>query len=212
MEQELKNLLRESRVLEISKVNKTTHNFINLAVFVGLSISFAVLSHLCTDLPFVLILSPIFFGIIFFSYFILVVHEGSHLMFLVTENIKTKRFLNRLFSYPVAALSFQDYIEDWEHGHLEHHRNPIHGEKRPDPQNCNEFIHEKKSLYKEIFKILTKPGYAFLKQNSCVKMDKKFLVKRLLLGSLAWGSLFLLDVIFFEWWIIIPQVFSPTLQ
>ena len=211
MEQELKKLLRESRALEISKMNKIVHNFINLTMLVGLSSLFIVVSHLCIKLPIILILSPLFYGIIFFSYFILIVHEGSHLMFLVTKNTKTKRFLNRLFSYPIAALSFQDYIEDWEMGHLEHHRNPVLGEKRPDPQNCAEFIHERKDLYKEIFKILTKPGYAFFKQNSCVKMDKRFLKKRLLLGTLAWGSLLLLDILFFEWWIIIPQVFSANI-
>ena len=71
-----------------------------------------------------------------FSFFILVVHEGSHLMFFVTKNIKLKKYLNRMFSYPIAALSFQDHIEDWELGHLEHHRNPIKGDVKPDPQNC----------------------------------------------------------------------------
>ncbi len=158
-----------------------------------------------------LIISPIIYGLLFFSFFILVVHEGSHLMFLVTKNIKVKKYLNRGFSYPIAALSFQDYVEDWELGHLEHHRNPIKGDKRPDPQNCPDFIHDKSELRQEIIKIFTKPGYAFFKQNSCVKMNRKFLVKRVLLGIAAWGVLLAINAVFFKWWLIIPQVFSANI-
>jgi fatty acid desaturase len=211
MEQELKYLLRESRKLEVSKVNRTIHNFVNLGVFLCVSSLFLGLCHFSTLSNYVLFLSPVIFGIIFFAYFILVVHEGSHLMFLVVKNTRTKRYLNRVFSYPIAALSFQDYVEDWETGHLEHHRNPIVGDKRPDPQNCPEFIHDKRDLLKEIFKILTRPGYAFFKQNSCVKMDKKFLCKRVCLGLLAWGSLLLINITFFKWWLIVPQVLSANI-
>ena len=116
-----------------------------------------------------------------------------------------------MFSYPIAALSFQDHLEDWELGHLEHHRNPIKGDIRPDPQNCPDFIHDKVELKREIIKILIKPGYAFFKQNSCVKMNQNFLIKRVTLGVAAWGSLLAINAIFFKWWLIIPQIFSANI-
>ncbi len=210
MEQELKNLLRWSRELEVGKSSPFLHNFINLSVLTGVIAAYTITCILAVKSSFVLIISPIVFGVIFFTLFILVVHEGSHLMFLIHKKVRLKRFLNRLFSYPIAALSFQDFKEDWEHGHIEHHRYPIRGNGRPDPQNCPEFIHDKNGLKKEIRKIILVFGYAFFKQNSCVSMNKKFLVRRLSLGFLAWFSLLLINIYFFKWWLIIPQLFSSN--
>lgn len=210
MEQELKKLLRWSRSIEVSKTPVFIHNFINLGLLTVLLAIFYLTCWVSEISVVALIISPLLFGLLFFSFFILVVHEGSHLMFVVTKNIKLKRLLNRIFSYPIAALSFQDYVEDWEKGHIEHHRNPVFGGDRPDPQNCPEFIHDQSGLKREIKKILLVAGYAFFKQNSCVSMDKKFITKRVLLGIAAWSSLLLFNSIFFSWWLIIPQLISAN--
>lgn len=210
MEQELKNLLRWSRAIEIGKSSPIAHNFINLSVLLLLITLYLLTCIFSQSSLIVLTVSPLIFGLIFFSLFILVVHEGSHLMFLVHKSIKMKRLLNRIFSYPIAALSFQDYVEDWEIGHIEHHRYPIRGNDRPDPQNCPDFIHDRNGLKREIRKILTVFGYAFFKQNSCVAMNKKFLFKRVLLGVLAWSFLLIVNIYFFKWWLIIPQLFSSN--
>ena len=198
MEQELKKLLRWSRSIEVSKTPVFIHNFINLGLFTVLLIMFYLTCWISEISVVALVISPLLFGLLFFSFFILVVHEGSHLMFVVTKNIKLKRLLNRIFSYPIAALSFQEYLEDWEKGHIEHHRNPVFGGERPDPQNCPEFIHDQSGLKREIKKILLVAGYAFFKQNSCVSMDRKFITKRVLLGIVLLGVLSCsLIVIFF---------------
>ena len=210
MEDEIKKLLRASRMLEVGKNNILLHNFINLSVFFLLLCLFLITCLASVTYIPVAIISPVLFGLLFFCFFILVVHEGSHLMFLISTNIKKKRWLNRVFSYPVAALSFQDYIEDWEVGHLEHHRNPTRGGASQDPQNCPGFIHEKIELKREVIKLFLKPGYAFLKQNSCIEMSARFLKRRIALGCFAWGGLLIIDVLFFEWWLIIPQIFSSN--
>ena len=132
MEQELKKLLRWSRSIEVSKTPVFIHNFINLGLLTVLLIMFYLTCWVSEVSVVGLVISPLLFGL-FFSFFILVVHEGSHLMFVVTKNIKLKRLLNRIFSYPIAALSFQDYLEDWENGHIEHHRNPVFWGRSPRP-------------------------------------------------------------------------------
>ena len=106
MEQELKKLLRWSRSIEVSKTPVFIHNFINLGVFALLLVLFYLTCWVSEVSLVALVISPLFFGLLFFSFFILVVHEGSHLMFIVTKSIKLKRMLNRILSYPIAALSF----------------------------------------------------------------------------------------------------------
>ena len=211
MEREIKNLLKLSRPLEIGKTSTILHNFINLSCFFALIGLFWATCFISLKSSIFLTVSPILFGLLFFSFFILVVHEGSHLMFLVTKNIRFKRLINRTFAYPISALSFQDYIEDWEKGHLEHHRYPIQGNDKPDPQNCPSFIHDKDSLVRELKKIFFTPGYAFIKQNSCIKMTTPFLRKRILLGLIAWGSLLVFNILFFKWFLIIPQIISASI-
>ena len=210
MEQEIKKLLRWSRSLEVGKVNVFLHNFINLGALIVLLTLFYLNSLFAQINTFTFFISIISYGLLFFSFFILVVHEGSHLMFLVSRNIKVKRIINRVFAFPIAALSFQDYIEDWEQGHLEHHRNPIFGGNRPDPQNCPSFVHDQSELKVEIKKILLVAGYAFFKQNSCVAMEKKFVMKRIILGISAWVTMLLINIFLFDWWLIIPQLLSSN--
>ena len=65
MERELKNLLKLSRPLEVGKTSTYLHNFINLSSFVTLITVFLLLCFYSQESLFLLIFSPVLFGLLF---------------------------------------------------------------------------------------------------------------------------------------------------
>lgn len=63
-------------------------------------------------------------GCLYFSLFILVVHESSHDMFVVMSDRKRQKRWNRFFGRLGAAPFFTNYDEHWEIGHTTHHVKP----------------------------------------------------------------------------------------
>ena len=188
-------------MIDQSKVNRGTafllkksewgnHNLINsialLAVFVGL-VGIGWLIEQLHWVPAILLGIPLF-GILFFTLYILVVHEASHRMLFLVKGERARRWINRLVAYPICALGFQDFYLSWEKGHHEHHRAPVEDD---DPQNCPHFCHYGKDLWAECLKTLFLVGYAFQKQSSCITHDKRAIRRGLVQGIRFWGTILL---------------------
>jgi fatty acid desaturase len=165
-----------------------THNLFNLLVFSIIITLMLLLAWWINQLHigFSLLIGIPTYAILFFALYILVVHEASHQMFLITTNKKSTLLLNRLFAYPISALSFQDFYHSWERGHYLHHQKPI---EQDDPQNCPKFCSHGRELWRECLKTLFKFGYAFTKQSSCIHSNKKAIILGLVQGLAVWSLL-----------------------
>lgn len=137
------------------------HNLINLTVF---SLSLALVAATFTaglyisPLPYVVLAAPVL-GFAFFCLYVLVIHEASHGMFLLTKNNKTRLYLNRAFGWPVSLFFFTHYGKLWEVGHLEHHVRPIEEE---DPQSLNRITGPR--LFVGMAALMFIPGYVFIQR------------------------------------------------
>jgi fatty acid desaturase len=138
--------------------NPWVHNAINLglagafvAAFVGTVLLGDVLAW-GLYLP----VASVLFGLLLFALFILVVHEASHNMFVLSADHDRQKFWNRVFGWAVCLLMAVHYTEHWEEGHLEHHLRPM---EEHDPQKYNR--ETGRTLFTLLAKLVVIPGYAF---------------------------------------------------
>lgn len=112
------------------------HNAINLGAFSALLGLLVVIAWAGTRAPALVYvpLGAVAFGLTYFAIFVLVVHEASHGMFLLSEDRVRRARLNRVFGWAVSLVFATHYVEHWEKGHHEHHVRPL--EPR-DPQGHN---------------------------------------------------------------------------
>ncbi len=160
----IKNCLRLSKEYNYKTKNHFVHNAINLfftffflsimAVITFLPLYFEV--TLLSGMLY-LVLGGFFLGHAAFSLFILVVHEASHNMFLLTKNQKLQLFLNRVSGWLVCIPLAVNYMKHWEKGHLEHHLRPV---EDTDPQAYNRLTGKK--LFRTILGLALVPGYAYV--------------------------------------------------
>jgi fatty acid desaturase len=64
-------------------------------------------------------------GVAFFALIILVIHEASHGMFLISRDRARARSWNRAFGWAVAVPFAINYARHWEEGHHAHHLRPM---------------------------------------------------------------------------------------
>lgn len=167
----------------IGTVNPNKHNLINLSLTILLIGAQGVLLILAHHSPWWLSLTlfPLLLGWVFFCLYILVVHEASHQMYLITDHSTVLRWIDFLAPRFLSALSFQSFDEAWLQGHALHHTNPGFHD---DPQNCPSFCEQGRPLLKSILKVLFIPGQSLKKQSSCTQKGVD-----LRPGLLAWGLL-----------------------
>ena len=120
----------------IREQDPLAHNLKNLGALGLLLAILALTAGLGTRLeaPLYVPLAALVFGLVYFGLFVLVVHEASHDMFIVTGRRELGRRLNRAFGWVVAFVFATHYVKHWEVGHHEHHVRPL--EPR-DPQKAN---------------------------------------------------------------------------
>jgi fatty acid desaturase len=110
----------------VTSQNRRAHNARNIgytaAVLVGIAAVVAGAAAVPT-VPYLLV-APWLLGSLYFSLFILVIHECSHDMFFLTRDRSRIRAWNRRIGQVFSAPFFTDYIQHWEEGHLEHHLRP----------------------------------------------------------------------------------------
>ena len=138
------------------------HNLINLSVFFAslalVAVTFAAGTLPIAPLLYVLLAAPVL-GFAFFCLYVLVIHEASHGMFLLSEDSTRRKRLNRAFGWPVSLFFFTHYGKLWEVGHLEHHVRPI---EENDPQSLNRITGP--ALFLGIAALVLIPGYVFIQR------------------------------------------------
>ncbi len=141
--------------------NAALHNAINLTASAILLAAWAALLWAGTRVEAWLYvpLAAVGFGLVYFSLFILVVHEASHSMFLISEQRRLHLWLNRIPGWMVATCFATHYGKHWERGHLEHHVRPL---EPGDPQGFN--CRVGRSLAKCVALNLFVPGWLFLER------------------------------------------------
>lgn len=133
----IKDVINISKKYHVKKQNILKHNLINI-FSLSLLLFFTVL---VIDLSFQansvveIVAEGVCLGTLLFGLVILVVHEASHSMFLVSKNTNRQEaldlFFGRLFSCLIEAEFFD---AGWKHNHNLHH---VHENETDDPQNYN---------------------------------------------------------------------------
>lgn len=140
------------------KKNPLTHNLVNLSLFTFLVAAVGLIFWLGDKVTPALYL-PIggfLLGVIFFALIILVVHEASHSMFVITRVRDDAKRWNRLFGWMVSIPFGINYARHWEEGHQIHHLHPM---EPGDPQVEN-LLTGRDFIIRNL-KMLLIPGYVF---------------------------------------------------
>jgi fatty acid desaturase len=141
-----------------NRKNVAFHNAVNLSVLALLLLATAATVSIAPKIP-ALIFIPaagFVFGVFFFAMIILVIHEASHGMFLITR-ARARSSWNRVFGWAVSVPFAINYIQHWEKGHHTHH---LHPGEPDDPQVFN-FL-TGRSLVLMLLKMVCIPGYVFV--------------------------------------------------
>ena len=102
------------------------HNLLNLSMTgvvlggIGLVFWAGLHMHPLVYLP----LAALALGHLYFALFILVIHECSHNMYVLSSDRSRAHRLNRWIGVVAAIPLFTNYIEHWEKGHRIHHLHP----------------------------------------------------------------------------------------
>lgn len=139
--------------------NPWLHNLLNVGLALALVALIAgVLAaaprvHWAVYLP----LAGFALGVLFFSLIILVVHEASHGMFVVSRIRARAATGNRVAGWLVSVPFAINYARHWEEGHRIHHDRP---QAPDDPQS--EVLYTGPRLIWMLVRMLFIPGYVFL--------------------------------------------------
>lgn len=148
------------------------HNTINLGILFIILIFIYGVSVLMSHAQWwiTMTIGVCFYGWIYMTLMILVVHEATHKMFVISANRKRQIALNNFFGTTISMMLFQDFKHLWKKGHITHHKDPI---VEDDPQNCPTFTLCGRHLMAAILKTWIIPGYAFYKMTSCPQTSTK---------------------------------------
>lgn len=169
------------------------HNILNLLLSLALSLGLALTAVAGAVLsPWLYIpLATAAFGMLYFSVFVLIIHECSHNMFVVLGDRARAKWLNRWIGIAAATPMFTNYIHHWEEGHRYHHLHP--GE--PDDK---QFIHtfSGAELRRNLLRLALIPGYAIF-LNPSRRYDN---THQVLAGAAVFWLLFVgLSAFFLHW-------------
>lgn len=175
------------------------HNAINIASAMGVLAGFVGLVALGAVVPpwLYIPVAGILFGSVFFSCFILVIHECSHNMFLLFKDRERIRGVNRMIGRIMGWILFTDYLRHWEVGHTTHHLRPCEPD---DPQDANPITGSE--LYGIYLRLLI-PGY-FVALNPSRRYPGG--LGRTLIGLAIWGPLVALCGVLVSWQVPVAMV------
>ncbi len=113
----------------------TRHNLINLgaAALLWGAVLGVIAAGALLPWPLYVPLAGVLLGRLFFGHFILLVHECSHNMFVLSRDRARQTVMNRLLGRFAAGMFFTDYLKHWEEGHRIHHLRPCAPD---DPQDA----------------------------------------------------------------------------
>jgi fatty acid desaturase len=183
------------------KKNPWIHNCINLSMLSLILLGIVQLAFLSLYIPLFIYLpiAILSFGLLQFMLFILVIHEASHNMFVISKNIKHAQVWNHVFGWAIAIFYGIEYGKHWDVGHQIHHYNPI---EENDPQNCANTIYSGLALFKYSVKVMLVPGYCqfFSRYDQCDAPKDYGLNLKLLTGqTILWGLFLTISILYLSW-------------
>ena len=130
----MREAVSAGKEFSVNNQDRRAHNGRNILCTIAVLTGITAVVASASVVPTVayLLVAPWLLGSLYFSIFILVIHECSHDMFFITENRARIRVWNRRIGQVFSAPFFTDYIQHWEEGHLEHHLRPC---EEHDPQD-----------------------------------------------------------------------------
>ena len=138
-------------------------------------------------------------GCILFGFFVLVIHECSHSMFVISTNREHSKELNNRIGTFVGNLLFTDYMSHWAREHVVHHLHPMESQDRQDLMR-----HSGRSLWHKYLLLLV-PGAVMVNNPS---RQYGFSLKRTLLGVAFFGSIAYAGWILVHWHVVLAIVFG----
>ena len=189
----MREAIAAGKDFHVMRQDRRAHNTRNLlwtaAVVTGIALVVAA-SALVPVVPYLLV-APWLLGSLYFSLFILVIHECSHDMFYLPADKKQTRLWNRRIGQLFSAPFFTDYLKHWEEGHLVHHLRPCEDD---DPQDKDPITGW--PLARRLLLLVTVPGAVFPSNPS---NQYGFNPVRLLLGVLGLVVPSVLASVFIAW-------------
>ena len=110
------------------------HNLLNLSCLLGILGAIAAvmaLGHVLNPAAYIP-LASVLLGCLFFSVFVLVIHECSHCMFVLKRDREASKRLNHRIGTVAGNLLFTDYMAHWAREHTGHHLHPMDDVDRQD--------------------------------------------------------------------------------
>ena len=202
----IKEAIECGHPLHYSRSNGLVHNILNcglLAALVVVAIAICVAGAQFASAAFIPF-GAFGFGLIYFSLFILVVHEASHNMFLNLGTAGRSRQWNRRLGWMVCIPFGVEYVKHWEIGHRIHHRDPV---EPYDPQNCPETLYCGPTLLVYLAKVLFVPGYAIFRLGATCPAERYDRNWPLTMASiLIWVCTLTVQSVFFHWTVAIAAL------
>jgi fatty acid desaturase len=130
-------------------------------------------------------------GSLVYSLYILVIHECSHVMFLLFEDNEKSERINHRIGAAFGNILFTDYARHWQEGHVVHHLRPTEAD---DPQNPDP-LDGARLLRRYLFLLI--PVVGPLLTNPSARYG--FSAKRLVIGVGFWGGVSLVGSSLFGW-------------
>jgi len=187
----MKESIRAGKEFHIRNQSPLKNNLINIISSIMLWGSISLLLYLPSQTPwYYWPLISIFLGSCFFGHFILIIHECSHEMFLISKSTEQSKKINGIIGRIAGVPFFTDYVRHWEDGHVVHHLRPCEAD---DPQNPDPLFGAR--VLKKIAIVWFVP-IGFVTANPSAKYPDKLL--RTFLGSLCLAPI--LYILFVHHW------------
>ncbi len=189
----LKKVIAAGGELHYKKQPRLRHNLVNLGSLAGVALALGGLMGLGAALPAVLYvpLAAVLMGCLVFSLFILVLHECSHVMFVLLEHNETSEKVNHAIGRAFGDILFTDYTRHWQEGHVVHHLKPC---EEVDPQNPDPL--DGARLWRRYLFLLV-PVLGPLLTNPSRQYG--FSLRRFVIGFGFWGGLAWLGAVLVHW-------------
>ena len=123
----LKQVLAAGNEFHFVKQTPWKHNLLNVSCLLGILGAIAgvmALGGVWRPVAYIP-LATVMLGCLFFSIFVLVIHECSHCMFLLKRDRKASKELNHTIGSITGNLLFTDYMAHWAREHTVHHLYPM---------------------------------------------------------------------------------------
>jgi fatty acid desaturase len=178
----LTEVVKVGKKYHVKKQSKLRHCTTNLLFATGLWMCVAALLWCATIAPMWLYpVISILLGSCFFGHFILIIHECSHNMFLVTSNKKQTVNWNYQIGKWSSVPFMTAYDQHWGKGHVIHHLRPCESD---DPQNPDPL--DGKRLLRKLLIVWLVP-FGFAPANPSSKYENRLM--RMVLGGLVWAPI-----------------------